>query len=306
MTLQELLVSHRKKLESCDSNSLHSTVLFSLQLPSVCSRIEFPKTDDNTGRSEDGKFYRNNGKVWDANIYKAWLRTHINCFREIFSTGMTIDAFCDSVYELRNQVTHEGILVSLQNKYYFVEKDRTIMILGNIVFLPIQQFCEDMFDAAEQAIANVDNINISVFNDLVISNETYKTICDNINNLYHSFWNNYINEDKLLNLIYNHVFFDNEYKEKEIDTFFLNNPDDVYEIWDFGLDYCFMIPDGKIICEECNEEKSKLSKLPSEKTLVCKLTKLQYERMKKIVRELNEFSEQHKFDIGKYIKENNQ
>lgn len=142
MTLQELIVSYKEKLESCDNNNLHSVLLFSLQLPSVCSRIEFPQTDDNTGNSQDGKFYRKNGKVLDANICKAWLRKHSKCFRNIFSTEMTMDAFCDSVYELRNQVTHEGILMSLQNKYYFVEKDKTAMILGNIVFLPIQRFCE--------------------------------------------------------------------------------------------------------------------------------------------------------------------
>lgn len=306
MTLQELIISHKEKLESCDNNSLHSILLFSLQLPSICSRIEFPKTDDNTGKAEDGKLYKNNGNPYDANLYKTWLRKHIKCFKDIFSRGMTAEAFCGSIYELRNQLTHEGIAVSLQNKYFFVEKDQTAMIVGNIVFLPIQQFCEDMFDAAEQTIINVSNISISVFDDLIISNETYKNICNDVNNLYHSFWKNYTAEDNLLNSVYDHVFFDNEYKEKEIEAFFLDNPDCVYEIWDFGLNYCSMIPDGKIICEEYNEEKSKLSKLLHTNTLVCRLTRLQYERMKTVVKKLNDFSEQHKFDIEKYMKGNKQ
>ena len=85
MTLQELIESYKEKLESCNNNSLHSVLLFSLQLPSICSRIEFPKTDDNTGDAKDGKFYTKNGRVLDANIYKAWLRKHITCFRDIFS-----------------------------------------------------------------------------------------------------------------------------------------------------------------------------------------------------------------------------
>lgn len=302
MTLQTLIESNKEKLKSCDNNSLHSILLFSLQLPSICSRIEFPKTDDNTGKLEDGKFYRKNCKVWDANIYKAWLREHIDCFRNIFSTGMTVDTFCDSIYELRNQLTHEGIIISLQNKYFFIENGRTAMILGNIVFLPIQQFCEDIFDAAEQTITNIKDISISVFDDLIISDDTYKDICDDVNNLYRLFWNNHTNEDNLLNSVYDHVFFNNEYKEKEIETFFLDNPDCVYEIWDFGLDYCNMIPDGKIICEEYNKEKSRLSKLLHTNTLVCRLTRVQYERMKTVVKELNDFSEQHKFDIEKYTK----
>lgn len=306
MTLQELIESHKGKLESCDNNGFHSVLLFSLQLPSICSRIEFPKTDENTGKSEDGKFYRKNGKVWDANIYKTWLREHINCFRNIFLTGMTVDAFCDSIYELRNQLTHEGIVVSAQNKYYFIEKGQTTMILGNTVFLPILQFCGDMFAAAEQTVINASNISISVFDDLIIPNETYKNICNDVNNLYHSFWKNYTVEDNLLNSVYDHVFFDNAYKEKEIETFFLDNPDCVYEIWDFGLDYCSMIPDGKIICEEYNEEKSKLSKRLHTNTFVCRLTRAQYERMKTVVKELNDFSEQHKFDIEKYMKGNKQ
>lgn len=301
MTLQELLENHKEKLKSCDNNGFHEALLFSLQLPSICSRIEFPKTDDNTGESKAGKFYKSNGQVWDANIYKAWLKAHINCFSNIFLTGMTINAFCNSIYELRNQLTHEGIVVSLQNKYYFVEKDQAAMTLGSIVFLPIQQFCGDMFDAAEQTITNIRDVDISLFDDLFIPIETYKNIRDDINNLYHSFWNNYTDEDILLNSIYDHVFFDNEYKEKEIETFFLNNPDCIYEIWDFGLDYCGMIPDGKIICESYDEEKSKLSRTLHKKTLVCRLTKSQYERMKKVVGDLNSFSEQHKFDIEKYI-----
>lgn len=302
MTLQELIVSYKEKLESCDNNNLHSVLLFSLQLPSVCSRIEFPQTDDNTGNPQDGKFYKKNGKVWDANICKAWLRKHSKCFRNIFSTEMTMDAFCDSVYELRNQVTHEGILMSLQNKYYFVEKGKTAMILGNIVFLPIQRFCEDMFEAARQTITNCSNINISLFDDLVIPNNIYNNIYGDISNSYRSFWNNYTDEDKLLIQIYDHVFFDNECKEKEIETFFSNNPDCVYEICDFESKYSYIDPDGKIICREYNEERAKASKSLHKDKLVCRLTKIQYERMKKVVKELNYFSKQHKFDIEKYIK----
>lgn len=302
MTLHELLIKYKENLKTCERRELYSILLFSLQLPSICSRIEFPKTTNNTGKKEDGNFYRNNGKVWDSNIYKAWLKTYIDCFKDIFSTGMTENTFCESIYNLRNQLTHEGIVISSENSYYFTETDQNAMILGNIVFLPIQQLCEDMFDAAEQTIAKRGDINVSLFDDLLISNETYEKIRKDVKDLYRSFWNDYTEEDRLLVLIYDWVFLDNEEKEKEIKTFFLNNPTCVYEIWDFGLDYCSTPPDEKIICEEYNEEKSELSKELHEKTLVCKLTKLQYERMKKIVKELDNFSKQHKFDIEKYTK----
>lgn len=39
---------------------------------------------------------------------------------------------------------------------------------------------------------------------------------------------------------------------------------------------------------------------------VCRLTRVQYERMKTVVKELNDFSERHKFDIRKYTKGNKQ
>lgn len=73
MYLKDLIESYRKKLN--DNSNDYSCILFALQIPSICSRIEFPKTDENKGGLKEGKFYGSKGRVWDGNMYKAWLKS---------------------------------------------------------------------------------------------------------------------------------------------------------------------------------------------------------------------------------------
>ena len=81
MYLKDLIESYRKKLN--DNSNDYSCILFALQIPSICSRIEFPKTDENKGGLKEGKFYGSKGRVWDGNMYKAWLKKHSNSFVNI-------------------------------------------------------------------------------------------------------------------------------------------------------------------------------------------------------------------------------
>lgn len=81
MDMIELVQKYSNKLKN-NPNDI-SYLLFALQIPSICSRIEFPKTDENTGRAEEGKLYRSSGKPWDANLYKAWLRKHYDAFEDM-------------------------------------------------------------------------------------------------------------------------------------------------------------------------------------------------------------------------------
>ncbi len=81
MEMLDLIQVYRNKLQTNPHDT--SCLLFALQIPSVCSRIDFPQTPENTGECKDGKFYRANGKIWDANMYKAWLRKHYSHFVNI-------------------------------------------------------------------------------------------------------------------------------------------------------------------------------------------------------------------------------
>lgn len=69
MDMMKLVQEYSDKLKN-NPNDI-SCLLFALQIPSICSRIEFPKTDENTGRAEEGKLYRSDRRPYDANMYKA-------------------------------------------------------------------------------------------------------------------------------------------------------------------------------------------------------------------------------------------
>ena len=116
MDMMKLVQEYNDKLKN-NSNDI-SCLLFALQIPSICSRIEFPKTDENTGRADEGKLYRSDGRPYDANMYKAWLRKHYDDFADIYYGALTLNSFCDNLYALRNQVTHEGVLMASKNKFY--------------------------------------------------------------------------------------------------------------------------------------------------------------------------------------------
>lgn len=86
MELIRLVQEYRNKLKSNPDDS--SILLFALQIPSILSRMEFPKTPENTGDCREGKLYRSSGKTWDANMYKAWLRKHYDAFEDKFHCAL--------------------------------------------------------------------------------------------------------------------------------------------------------------------------------------------------------------------------
>ena len=273
MQLSELIKIYRKKLEE-DPNDI-SCLLFVLQIPSICSRIEFPQTPENTGKYEDGKFYRSNGNVWDKNMYIAWLRKHYFDFEDIhgnsienaYGNFIKINAFCNNLYELRNQITHEGILINNKNKFYFIDKPYHVMSFNNIIFVSIKQLCEDMFDAVSNISSN-QNINITPFSDMSISLDIYNKIQNDIYSLMNSFWNEKdkrSEEDRKLYIIYEHM-------KDDMEEYFIKNSNRFYGYR--------------------NKYKNEIF-----------ITKEQYERMKQIEKELKEFKEEHQFDIEKYIEE---
>ena len=303
MEMIDLVQEYRNKLEQNPHDI--SCLLFALQIPSVCSRIDFPQTPENTGRCEDGKLYRPNGNPWDANMYKAWLRRHHSHFENIYNSSMTIDAFCENLYNLRNQVTHEGVLMSDKNKFYFIESDNA-MSIRDIVFIPIKRLCKDMFDAAHNMLINRhDFVSITLFDDMLISSDIFNQISIDISKIYRPFWDNRPKDDNMLTVIYNHIIFDKPHIKDEIDGFFSKNPDDVFEIWDFGYKYGYIIgTQEKFIVRKFDKSKSIICRDLNTDTDVLCLTKQQYERMLQVVSELKDYSKQHPFDITKYIKGN--
>ena len=254
MDMIELVQKYSNKLKN-NPNDI-SYLLFALQIPSICSRIEFPKTDENTGRAEEGKLYRSSGKPWDANLYKAWLRKHYDAFEDIYYGAMTLNSFCDNLYALRNQVTHEGVLMTDKSKFYFTESEHA-MSIGNIVFIPMKRLCENMLNAAYYILSNRhDSTKITLFSDMLMPTDIYNQIVDDNELLYNLFWDNRPKEDNELIIIYDNIISDNPCMKNAIEEFFAENPNSDFEIWDFGSKY------GYIFCAENLYTKSMMSKNP--------------------------------------------
>lgn len=301
MELIGLVQEYQNKLESNSDDS--SILLFALQIPSILSRIEFPQTPENTGNCREGKLYRSNGKAWDANMYKAWLRKHYDAFEDIYYGAMTLNSFCDNLYALRNQVTHEGVLMTRKNKFYFTERNNA-MCVGEFVFIPMKRLCEDMFRAAYYMLLNRhEHINITLFRDVVIPSEIYRKISSDVTSLYDSFWDNCSEEDNDLLVIYEHIILDNQNMKDDIDKFFSEKPDAVFEIWDFGIKFGYILGAEKFIHQEYDEQKSPICLDLKRPTDVLRLNKEQYEQMLQVAKELEDFSNAHPFDITKYVKE---
>lgn len=303
MELLDLIERYKKRLEN-NSND-YTCLLFSLQIPSICSRIEFPQTPENTGRCEDGKLYKSNGNPWDTNMYKAWLMKHNDSFVDIYHSSMELNVFCKVVYDLRCQVTHEGILMTNESHFYFTNSDNA-MCLGDIVFLPMKRLCEDIFDAATIVLFNKhEKINITPFKDMFLSDDIYSKIRNDTGKTYKSFWNNYSKDDNILNCIYDHIIFDKPDMKLKIDEFFKNQPSGTFEIWDFGLKFGHIMDmKQRFIKQKYDEGQSTLSRnLKTDSDVLC-LSKTDYERMMQVHKEFEEFSNSNPFDITQYSEGN--
>lgn len=91
----ELIDKYRDKLSSpdCTDDDKHSALLFALQIPSVCSRIEYP-ADEYT------EFYRGDGRPIDNKLYKYWIRNHKGKFETLWRLIMSVDELAERIYGL--------------------------------------------------------------------------------------------------------------------------------------------------------------------------------------------------------------
>lgn len=302
MEMLDLIEQYKKRLE--DNPNDYACLLFALQIPSICSRIEFPQTPENTGRCEDGKLYKPNGNPWDANMYKTWLMIHNDSFVDIYHSSMELNMFCKAVYDLRCQVTHEGVLMTNKSHFHFTGSDRA-MCYEDVVFFPMKRLCEDMFDAATRIFDMHEKFNITPFEDIFLPNDIYFKICNDLTKIYELFWRDYTDDDLVLNNIYGRIIFDRPDMKSKIDDFFKNQPNDIFEIWDFELKFGYILDiDQRFIKQRYDESKSKISRTLKKFSNVLCLSKTEYERMLQIHKELEAFSEKHPFDITQYSERN--
>lgn len=291
MTILDLIEQYKKQLENNPND--YNCLLFALQIPSICSRIEFPQTPENTG-NEKGKLYNSYGNPRDANLYKTWLMNYSDSFFNIYNLSMELNDFCNVMYKLRCQITHEGILMSDNNQFYFINGDDLICI-GNKIFLPIKCLCESLFNAAMISIKRNKNIDITPFEEFVMSDNICCQIRNDVKETYKPFWSNYSEDDKLLNYIYKCIIFDNSDMKQEIDEFFKNQPNKNFEILNFGMNFSYIYDAKQRFIKQRYDDLGRYIDVLS-------LSKADYEKMLQVHQEFESFSKMNPFDITKYYK----
>lgn len=293
----ELIDKYRDKLSSsdCTDDDKHSALLFALQIPSVCSRIEYP-ADKYTD------FYKADGRPIDNKLYKYWIRNHKGKFELLWFSSMGVDALAERIYNLRNQVTHEGYIVGKTTEIYFTDDSDKSIFIDETLIISIRSFCEIFFDIAYDVFKQ-NKIEISPMSSVTLESETVDDILNDVGKTYREFWDKYESSDRDLNkklsMLYDMVFKYNSDLCDEADNFFVKNSDGDYIIKDFGMKYSQVSVDNELFFErEMNVpfgENNKLCRID------CHITKSQYERMKQVCDDIVDFESQHRFDIRKYL-----
>ena len=151
MWLRDIILAHQMKLsdavERGDNDAQFSCLMFALQLPSICARLDFP-------RDKYEQFY-SGGKPHDRELYIKWLEKNHALLVEGSSGFLTFNDFCSAVYELRCSLVHEGILESnkrLQN-IRFLSGNGAGLCLGAKQYIPLYYLCDALFTGALDSVS---------------------------------------------------------------------------------------------------------------------------------------------------------
>ena len=289
----ELIDKYRDKLSSsdCTDDDKHSALLFALQIPSVCSRIEYP-ADKYTD------FYKADGRPIDNKLYKYWIRNHKGKFETLWFSSMGVDVLAERIYDLRNQLTHEGYIVGKTTKIYFIDDSDKSIFVDEVLIISIKSFCEIFFDIAYDVFKQ-NKIEISPMSSVTLESKTVDDILNDVGKTYREFWKTHTILDNELSMLYDMVFKYDVDLRADADNFFAKNPDNVYVIKDFDMKYSQVNVDNELFFEREMHvlfgENNKLCRID------CHITKSQYERMKRVRDDIADFESQHRFDIHKYL-----
>lgn len=313
MNLIESIDKYRCDLEK----NPYSCLFFALQLPNICSRIEYPK--DSFFLDEVNTYYnKNTGWPIDGALYKKWIKDHYSYFDEITKfLNISCDQFGDALYDLRCDVAHEGVIVSVDKLFdtngddvYFCfiddyeSNDMVYYTLGGVRFVPIRAFCQCMFNAASTVAAH----SISPFSTIYVSYSDYNTLVTEYRNMSYDFLKDYSDDDVLLINIYNLIKLRKPKLLSDIDLFFKQNPNGVYSyrsnykshfkkghVLDFGWDVGRLIPYSPtniLVFEKAYDVpyiEGAINMNPTVTNLI--LTPAQYDRMKLIQSAYSNFKE---------------
>lgn len=154
--LREIIERYQKRLtkvvEDGNNDEQFSCLLFALQLPSMCARLEFP-------RDRYEQFYSGGkrGEPKDRKLYIAWLKKYYKALVTLSLDFLTFEAFCLAVYELRCSLTHEGILASNENLQgiRFLSVKCFGVGLGDEQYISLSYLCNALFACALESVSTI-------------------------------------------------------------------------------------------------------------------------------------------------------
>lgn len=197
-----LIADMREKAKSENEYDKLAALLFALQIPSICSRIEIPRSDVNSGKPNDARdnptvvlYNVKNGEPFDKNLYFAWLRKHRRTFIPWFVRLMPFEVLCEVIYNLRNDMTHAGNLLELDSRLVLIDSDEAgSLFSGRTLYVSVSKFCDTMFDAAREVFSGNDywppeinkaDKNLSLH---LLPDADFQQIRRDLDIKYHEFW----------------------------------------------------------------------------------------------------------------------
>ena len=149
--LRDIIERYQKRLakavEDDNNDEQFSCLMFALQLPSICARLDFP-------RDKYEQFY-SGGTPRDRELYIKWLEKNHALLVAMSSGFLTFNEFCSAVYELRCNLVHAGILATnkkLQNIRFLSGKSSGIG-LGDKQYIPLYYLCDALFTGALDSVS---------------------------------------------------------------------------------------------------------------------------------------------------------
>lgn len=199
----------RLKARSTDPYEQYLALLFVLQLPSICARIEFPRDSSNTGNSNQDPniLYPEKGRPYDRKLYFAWLNNHRGNFLPWYYSFMPFCNLCQAIYELRNSVTHVGSLFELDSKIVLVEPGAGTLFSGKRLYLSLDVFCDAICNATWNSFwrdhaykeSIVVNESSSNSNSYMLPKDIFDNIHSELTAAYRKYWDGRDDDLKLYN-----------------------------------------------------------------------------------------------------------
>lgn len=183
------------KSKSSDPHEQYVALMFALQLPSICSRIEFPRYPENSGGSEreaSTLYVGDCGKPIDRRLYIEWMRMHKHQFRCWWLKSMPFEVICRALYDLRDCLLRTGSLLEAAAKVTLLESGCPMLYCGGRLYLSVEDFCQDMFVAAGQSFSTESSLARSTVQDSlqaeVVSEHVYAQLKRDTVDAYNEFW----------------------------------------------------------------------------------------------------------------------